>query len=316
MINESIQCIVCASSARNCTTLSADQIVLSMRKYFRNDIPDGLGLIDYDIYRCDSCGLEFSYPMVSGSENFYNWITAQDKYYPEVRWEWEFVSKLINTPPENDIKVLEVGCGSGKFLESVAKNSNIRCVGLDPSVNSIEASILPNLKIYRTTLAGFESEYPYELGSFDYVVAFHTLEHLSDPLLFMKELRRFTKPEGKILISTPLSPMTFEYNWHDPLNYPPHHLTRWNLSSYDMLANKIDMKASFIFPRGTKFFRVIQNIFIIELFGVGSQPSKWCFVKRSIFRIDLLIKSICNILRRGFASGKLLDDSVLVIFKK
>lgn len=316
MSNKINQCIICNGSVRTLSFDSADKIVDHLGKYFNINLPDGLGIGDYDIMRCNCCSLEFSSPMLPGTDNFYNWITSQGGYYPKARWEWDYVANLINSSAHRNIKILEVGCGSGKFLKKLAENPNNRCVGLDPSVNSFKDSHQKNLMLCRTTLTGFEAEYPHELGTFDYVVAFHTLEHLSNPLYFMKELSKYIKVDGRILISTPLSPMTFEHCWHDPLNYPPHHLTRWNLRAYKALGKALCMPPKFVFPPITSLLRVIQNIYIIKLFGLGSRPGKFVFVLRAILRLDLLIKSIFSIVCRRFSAGNFLDDSILVVFKK
>lgn len=45
--------------------------------------------------------------------------------------------------------------------------------------------------------------YPFKDGQFDKIYASHVMEHLTDTLAVMKELRRITKPGGKIVIVVP-----------------------------------------------------------------------------------------------------------------
>jgi SAM-dependent methyltransferase len=47
----------------------------------------------------------------------------------------------------------------------------------------------------------FEAKFP--SNSFDGVVGFHLIEHIADPLAFMREVHRITKPGGIILFGTP-----------------------------------------------------------------------------------------------------------------
>lgn len=45
--------------------------------------------------------------------------------------------------------------------------------------------------------------YPFEDNSFDYIEAFHVLEHLDRPFNVMKELHRILKPGGKLVVKVP-----------------------------------------------------------------------------------------------------------------
>ncbi|MFA5830725.1 MAG: methyltransferase domain-containing protein [Candidatus Paceibacterota bacterium] len=45
--------------------------------------------------------------------------------------------------------------------------------------------------------------YPFSENTFDFVEAFHVLEHLDKPFLVMKELHRITKPGGTVTIKVP-----------------------------------------------------------------------------------------------------------------
>ena len=45
--------------------------------------------------------------------------------------------------------------------------------------------------------------YPFSAGQFDEIHASHVLEHLSDPLLAMREWHRILRPEGRLTIKVP-----------------------------------------------------------------------------------------------------------------
>lgn len=45
--------------------------------------------------------------------------------------------------------------------------------------------------------------YPFEDNHFDYIEAFHVLEHLDRPFDVMRELHRLLKPEGKLVVKVP-----------------------------------------------------------------------------------------------------------------
>ena len=97
-----------------------------------------------------------------------------------------------------DKVVADIGCGGGSFLDNVR--------GLAKKVIAIEPNVL-----FREHLAdnGYTcfSYVDQALGahrnSVDIVVSFSVIEHLSDPLLNLKEIRELLVPEGKLFLSTP-----------------------------------------------------------------------------------------------------------------
>ena len=145
-------------------------------------------------------------------------------------------------------RLLEIGCGDGRFLELVKSLPRITSVGLDPTPSSAEMCRSKGLCVYAETLSEYVQRRPSELKGFDLVTAFHCLEHVSNPIGLMEEMRGMLAPGGRIYISTPYSPMSFEGAWFDPLNHPPHHMTRWNRRAYEHLAARLGLVPRFIMP--------------------------------------------------------------------
>jgi len=58
--------------------------------------------------------------------------------------------------------------------------------------------------------------------------------------------RDLLAPSGRLMISTPYSPMSLEENWFDPLNHPPHHITRWSEKPYEALAARTGLALTII----------------------------------------------------------------------
>ena len=85
-------------------------------------------------------------------------------------------------------------------------------------------------------------------GEFPVVTSFHCLEHVSQPVEFVRELLRATARGGSLFLSTPYSPMSFETEWFDVMNHPPHHMTRWNLAAYRKLAEILGVKMRHFCP--------------------------------------------------------------------
>ena len=102
-----------------------------------NDLSAQAPRIDsYELCRCSNCGLEFSSPMKSGSNEFYEWVCTAQDYYPTVRWEW---TPLLEFMTAEGVKThLDVGCGSGQFLHET-RNLPIRSIGIDLNPESVKA---------------------------------------------------------------------------------------------------------------------------------------------------------------------------------
>jgi len=64
-------------------------------------------------------------------------------------------------------------------------------------------------------------EFPFPNGSFDAVLSLETLEHVPDPSLFLKEIRRVLKDDGQLVMSLPPSAVEWMSWLNDLLNF--HH---------------------------------------------------------------------------------------------
>lgn len=117
--------------------------------------------------------------------------------------------------------VLEVGCGSGRYLAQLAA-SGWQVQGLEPSAETAdrlrEATGLP-------VFTGSISEAGFASGSFDLVVAVMVLEHLHAPLEDLGRMRAWLRPGGYITGSVPNAASWefryFEQDWY-ALQVPTH----------------------------------------------------------------------------------------------
>jgi 2-polyprenyl-3-methyl-5-hydroxy-6-metoxy-1,4-benzoquinol methylase len=241
-------CPICNSKSLLVKHLNSNFIQKEIEAYYNKKINGCFTLSSYDVRRCSSCSLEFASPLQAGDNNFYKWITSHSGYYPDYRWEWGILLDELKKLSLNSASLLEIGCGAGKFLELAQQIPNLKAVGLDTTISSVEQCRSKNLEVYCDFLESFLSSSDSEHEKFDFVVAFHCLEHVNDPKQLIQSMLAATKPKGSIFISTPYSPMSFETSWFDPLNYPPHHMTRWNAQAYRELANQLGLKINFFMP--------------------------------------------------------------------
>ncbi len=111
----------------------------------------------------------------------------------------EFDSLLREAFPEPAGNLLDVGCGSGIYFPLLAKQAG-RVIGIDTSSGMIDAARrlidkkdLDNVDV---RIAGAE-QLPFPDESFDAVLAFDVLHHISDITAAMSEVRRVLRPGGR-----------------------------------------------------------------------------------------------------------------------
>lgn len=96
-------------------------------------------------------------------------------------------------------KLLEIGCSSGMFLYHVRKEFK-EVIGLDYNESSAKyAAKVCRCKTYFTDIINT----PIPKTSLDIVCAFQTLEHVNDPIKFLKTVEAYLKPGGIIAIEVP-----------------------------------------------------------------------------------------------------------------
>lgn len=246
-------CPVCGSAAEIVREMPAAFIREQLGLFYHDHIPD-LDIVDYKLCRCTNCTLEYCDPMLPGSANFYEWIIHQPNYYPPFRWEWGVCLDLFISTSTKKPSIFEVGCGNGDFLRFLKRN-NMPAVGVDTSESAIRVAKVRELDAHAVTIDEYILQHPQQNAGFDYVVSFHCLEHVDDPLGFVRSMQSMIHDKGRLLISTPFSPMCYESVWFDPLNHPPHHMTRWNFKAYEELAKKLGMSIRFHFPAAQSLFQ-------------------------------------------------------------
>lgn len=111
--------------------------------------------------------------------------------------EHEVIEQLNLRP---DQEVLEVGVGTGIALDAYPRY--VRVTGIDPSTDMLEHAVK---KIQEngwdniTVRQGDAMNLEFPDASFDWVMSFHVMTVVPDPLRMMREMVRVCKPGGKIV---------------------------------------------------------------------------------------------------------------------
>ena len=99
-------------------------------------------------------------------------------------------------------RVLDAGCGAGYGSAELVKSA-LSVVGVDAAAEATayarEHYRLPNLHFEQASCGGL----PHPDATFDLVVAFEVIEHLTDWRNLLLEARRVLTPNGQFIVSTP-----------------------------------------------------------------------------------------------------------------
>jgi 2-polyprenyl-3-methyl-5-hydroxy-6-metoxy-1,4-benzoquinol methylase len=185
----------------------------------------------YVMVRCLRCGFFYQNPRTSQQEL----LKAYQTYLPEGEEEIEAWGKMVEPVFRSGAdliersmprgRLLDVGTGYGFFL-ALMQSRGWEVMGLEVSPTGAQygrkrwgLSILPQ---------PWEKSSFHE-GEFDVVTAFYVVEHLPDPVAFLREVHRILRPGGMILVryphTTPIKDILSLMRIQNDLYHLPFHLS-------------------------------------------------------------------------------------------
>jgi len=181
------------------------------------------------LLECRDCGLEYFSPATAGNSEFYSCLTSSDAGYYNCE-TWDFHCAVACVQPGS--RLLDVACGKGAFLSFAAKHG-VEARGIDTNPDAVSEAQALGLSAHLVDLHLYRQE---NAGSFDVVTALQVLEHLDDIVPFVEEAALCLRPGGRLLISVPNRHRLWR-QYQEPLDCPPHHLSRWSETQFERLAS-------------------------------------------------------------------------------
>ncbi len=170
-------------------------------------------------------------------------------------------------------RLLDVGCGNGDFLASMA-TLGIEVYGVEPSESGYAICKSRGLNVQNAFLdqTEFREEY------FDVITINHVLEHVPDPSLTLRQIRRLLKPDGILIVQVPnLDSFAFRVSGAHYLHLDvPRHLSHFSKSTLVGLLKKEDFRIVRIrFPSS--------SMAILESLFLGSRGDRAVTTKQQVF---------------------------------
>ncbi len=165
----------------------------------------------FNIQACNTCGFRLTNPRPDASSigGYYQsdeYISHNDSgggligtVYKGVR-SYTLRSKLalINSLTKKKGHLLDVGCGTGSFLETCQKD-NWQITGMEPDAGARSVAMAK----LNTTLASSLAEVP--LKKYDVITLWHVLEHIAELEETVNRFHQLLSDSGSLLVAVPNS---------------------------------------------------------------------------------------------------------------
>ena len=175
-----MSCVLCAG--QNVTTVQRAKVpTLQNRDYATANEALAARHGRLDVQACSNCGYAcnaaFDSALLAYDEKCNNDVPSRvfDEYYRQI------AAYLRERYVPRGGVVLDIGCGKGQFLQTmIGMFSNIRGIGVDPSCRAYDGE---RLKLVPAEFPKFLPE-----SAPDLVVCRHTLEHIPNPVRFIRAI--------------------------------------------------------------------------------------------------------------------------------
>mgnify|MGYP006291053801 FL=1 len=183
-------------------------------------------------WRCVNCSIVFHTPGIYGDDDFYARLSQYPWYYESEKWEFDVALDLVRQFRPGTL--LEVGCGAGMFLEKVSAGTDF-AIGVDINPDAVRRARAKGLTVTEQPIAALNQ-------SFDMIVLFEVLEHLSAPAEMLTSILDRLNPGGVLVLAVPNPAGYLKNQGLVLLDLPPHHATKWSRETFSNLCARFGLQ--------------------------------------------------------------------------
>ena len=208
---------------------------------------------EYNLYYNEEYDMLITNPIPKNIADYYksdNYISHTnsnksiiDKLYKLVRsYTLKRKLKLINSFKTEQKNLLDIGAGTGDFL-NICKKNNWNINGVEPSSDARKIALEKNIKLV-SDIKEFKND------KYDVITMWHVLEHIIELDDYINSLEKMLKSNGILIIAVP-NYKSYDANYYK--NYwaaydVPRHIWHFSKKSIQILFEKVNMKLESTMP--------------------------------------------------------------------
>jgi len=249
-MNQKVNCLLCNETS----------------KLIKENYPGYQEPQTFNIYYCSYCNTSFSLPRIE-TNDLYDFIYKNTDKLPGYNRYWKYANDVKNSQnpfqylseseemywaiksvltgleiPKDKLRVIEIGCGLGYLTYSLIKEGYC-AMGLDISQNAINEAIKNYGNNY---ICADVMEYADKnKKTFDVVILTEVIEHIEEPVAFLKSITDLLTERGLIILTTP-NKTIFPASTVWRTDLPPVHLWWFSEKSIKYIANEINTNVEFV----------------------------------------------------------------------
>ena len=135
-------------------------------------------------------------------------------------------------PADQDLKIMDVGCGYGGMLESLSERGRVMGLEID-----LEPAVFCRERGFSGVCQGSGYNLPVRPGSLDLITLFDTIEHIENDEKVLEECAKALKPGGHLMVTVPAYQFLFADN-----DRIAHHQRRYTLSRLKRITHATGLK--------------------------------------------------------------------------
>lgn len=167
--------------------------------------------------------------------------------------------------------ILEIGAGFGTFCSEVKKRGLFnKVIAVEPTPNLAKTCKERGLEVIEQPVEKIEFD---SIELFDVVASFEVIEHIFDPINFIKHMKNLLKPGGIIMLTCP-NGQGFDVETLGPISdtVDHEHLNYFNPESLTKLLTNLKMEVLEVFTPGVLDAELVRNKILEREFDVSEEP--------------------------------------------